>query len=247
MHATMQSVCVYLSSIAGHEPEYGEAVRALGAEIARRKIRLIYGGASVGLMGMLADAALEEGGHVVGVMPETLVAREIAHRGLSELHVVKNMHQRKALLAELADGFVVAPGGFGTLEEAFEILTGRQIEVHAKPVVHLDVRGFWKPMASFLDHAVAEGVLRPAVRELFVVAPDVPSALDLLMNPRPAGSAFSAAPRLAAGSALAPAVRSVEPLDLGAEGAQPGVDALVAAVDLSDVVDGAGPVGGERG
>lgn len=247
MHAGMQSVCVYLSSIAGHEPEYGEAVKALGAEIARRKLKLIYGGASVGLMGMLADAALAEGGYVIGVMPETLVAREVAHRQLSELHVVKNMHERKALLADLADGFVVAPGGFGTLEEAFEILTGRQIEVHAKPVVHLDVRGFWNKMALFLDHAVAEGVLRPTVRELFVVAPSVTGALDMLINPKPAGSAFSVAPgssRLANGSGLAP---SVEPLDLGAQGAQAGVDALVAAVDLSDVVDGASPIGGERG
>ncbi len=247
MHAAMRSVCVYLSSFSGHEPAYASVIQELGREIARRKIKLIYGGASVGLMGMLAEAALAEGGHVIGVIPETLVAREVAHRGLSELHVVANMHQRKALLAELADGFVVAPGGFGTLEEAFEILTGRQIEVHAKPVVHLDVRGFWKPMASFLDHAVAEGMLRPAVRELFVVAPDVPSALELLINPRPAGSAFSAAPKLAAGSAINAAVGSVEPLDLGAQGAQAGVDALVAAVDLSDVVDGAGPIGGERG
>lgn len=247
MHAAMRSVCVYLSSFSGHEPAYASVIQELGREIARRKMRLIYGGAQVGLMGMLAEAALGEGGHVIGVIPETLVAREVAHRGLSELHVVANMHQRKALLAELADGFVVAPGGFGTLEEAFEILTGRQIEVHAKPVVHLDVRGFWKPMASFLDHAVAEGMLRPAVRELFVVAPDVPSALELLINPRPAGSAFSAAPKLAAGSAINAAIGSVEPLDLGAQGAQAGVDALVAAVDLSDVVDGAGPIGGERG
>lgn len=247
MHAAMQSVCVFLSSFAGHEPEYGEAVQALGREIARRKLKLIYGGAHVGLMGMLADAALAEGGTVIGVMPETLVQREVAHRGLSELHVVANMHQRKALLAELADGFIVAPGGFGTLEEAFEILTGRQIEVHAKPVVHLDVRGFWDKLARFLDHAVAEGVLRPAVRELFVVAPDVTSALDLLINPRSMGSAFSSAAQLAAGSAIRAVPPSVQALDLGAQGAQAGVDALVPAIDLPDVVDGAGAVGGERG
>lgn len=258
MHGAMRSVCVYLSSITGHEPAYAEMVRALGAEIARRELRLIYGGAQVGLMGELANAALAHGGHVVGVIPETLVQREVAHRGLTELHIVGNMHQRKALLAELADGFLVAPGGFGTLEEVFEILTARQLELHSKPVVHVDVRGFWDPMAAFLDRAVAEGVLRPAVREHFVVAADPSTALDLLLQMQttgPTGSAFmsptsasaGAGARLANGSTMVPVIRgSVEALDLGAEGAQAGVDPLVAAIDLPDVVDGAGPVGGER-
>jgi uncharacterized protein (TIGR00730 family) len=254
MHGGMRSVCVYLSSITGHEPAYAEMVRALGTEIARRGLRLIYGGAQVGLMGELANAALAQGGHVVGVIPETLVQREVAHRGLTELHVVGNMHQRKALLAELADGFLVAPGGFGTLEEVFEILTARQLELHSKPVVHIDVRGFWDPMAAFLDRAVAEGVLRPAVREHFVVAPDPSTAIELLFQMQatgPSGSAFSpsagAGARLANGSTMVPVIRgSVEALDLGAEGAEASVDPLVAAIDLSDVVDGAGPVGGER-
>jgi uncharacterized protein (TIGR00730 family) len=265
----MQSVCVFLSSISGHDPAYAETVRALGAEIARRGLRLVYGGAQVGLMGKLAEAAMAHGGQVVGIIPETLVQREVAHHGLTELHVVQTMHQRKALMAELSDGFLVAPGGFGTLEETFEILTAKQLELHGKPVVHVDVRGFWAPMVAFLDRAVAEGILRPAVREHFVVAPDATSALELLLRlaaHAPAGSAFSAetvanaatsGARLGKGSTVVPVIAdvsdladladsSVEALDLGAQGAQAGVDALVAAVDLADVVDGAGPVGGQR-
>lgn len=251
----MQSVCVFLSSISGNDPAYAETVRALGAEIARRGLRLVYGGAQVGLMGELADAALAHGGAVVGIIPETLVQREVAHRGLTELHVVQTMHQRKALMAELSDGFLVAPGGFGTLEETFEVLTGRQLELHHKPVIHVDVRGFWKLMEAFLDRAVAEGILRAVVREHFVVAPDAASALELLLRPRahaPAGSAFSTGSRLANGSTALPVIgevveSSVEALDFSTEGAQASVDPLVAAVDLADVVDGAGPVGGQRG
>ncbi len=178
----MQSVCVFLSSSPGHDPAYECAVRELGEEIARRRLRLVYGGASVGLMRSLADAALEAGAEVIGVIPEALVQREVAHPGLSRLHVVDNMHQRKALMAELADGFVVAPGGFGTLEEAFEILTGRQLEFHAKPVVLLDVRDFWAPLVAFLDRAVAEGILRPAVREHVVVAQEPRAALERLLG-----------------------------------------------------------------
>jgi uncharacterized protein (TIGR00730 family) len=255
MHAGMKSVCVFLSSISGHDPAYAETVRALGAEIARRGLRLVYGGAQVGLMGQLAEAALANGGTVVGVIPETLVQREVAHRGLTELHVVQTMHQRKALLSELSDGFLVAPGGFGTLEEVFEVLTARQLELHSKPTVHVDVRGFWAPMAAFLDRAVAEGILRAAVREHFVVAPDATSALDLLLQlaSQPhTGSAFSpSGARLANGSTTLPLISevvesSIEALDLSTQGAQPGVDPLVAAVDLTDVVDGAGPVGGQR-
>jgi uncharacterized protein (TIGR00730 family) len=264
MHGDMRSVCVFLSSISGHDPAYGEMVRSIGAELARRKLRLVYGGAQVGLMGELANAALAHGGEVVGVIPENLVQREVAHRDLTELHVVQTMHQRKALLSELADGFLVAPGGFGTLEEVFEVLTARQLELHDKPVVHVDVRGFWAPMVAFLDRAVAEGILRAAVREHFVVAPDATSAIELLTQLRaagPAGSAFTtASARLANGSTVVPVIRgtlgaaaaagsvdgSVEALDLGAEGAEAGVDPLVAAVDLADVVDGAGALGGER-
>lgn len=278
----MQSVCVFLSSITSGDPAYAGLVRELGAEIARRKLRLVYGGAAVGLMGQLADAALAEGGEVVGVIPETLVEREVAHGGLTELHVVKTMHQRKALMTELADGFLVAPGGFGTLEEAFEVLTARQLSLHDKPVILVDVRGFWAPLVTFLDRAVSEGVLRPAVRQLLVVAEGAAAALELLLRPRPEGAKIdlslggagaaggAGAGRLATGSTMVPAIpleaslapslpspsaspltapitASVEALDLGAQGAQPRVDALVSAVDLPDVVDGARPLGGERG
>lgn len=158
-------------------------MRELGAEIARRRWRLVYGGASIGLMRTLADAALAGGGEVVGVIPEALVQREVAHVGLSKLHVVANMHQRKAMMAELADGFVVAPGGFGTLEEAFEILTGRQLAFHEKPVVFLDVRGFWAPLVELFDRSVAEGILRPHLREHVVLAASVAAALDELVAP----------------------------------------------------------------
>lgn len=158
-------------------------MRELGAEIARRRWRLVYGGASVGLMRTLADAALAGGGDVVGVIPEALVQREVAHNGLSKLHVVANMHQRKAMMAELADGFVVAPGGFGTLEEAFEILTGRQLAFHEKPVVFLDVRGFWAPLVELFDRSVAEGILRPHLREHVVLAATAAAALDELVAP----------------------------------------------------------------
>lgn len=183
MHAGMRSVCVFLSSSAGSDPAYTEAVRALGAQLAQRGLRLVYGGSSLGLMRELADAALAAGGEVVGVIPQTLVGRELAHQGLTELHVVETMHQRKALMSELADGFVIAPGGFGTFEEAFEVLTGRQLNLHDKPVVFLDVRGFWQPLLTFLDHAVTAGVLRPAVRELLLIAGEVPAVLELLLAP----------------------------------------------------------------
>lgn len=175
----MRSVCVYLSSSAGR-PEHVEAITELGRELARRQITLVYGGAHRGLMGVLADAVLAAGGKAIGVIPRALVELEVAHTGLTELHVVETMHQRKAMMFTLADGFVVAPGGFGTLEEAFEMLTGLQLDYHAKPIVFLDVDAFWTPLAAFLDHAVSTEVLRPEVRALFRTASSAASALDLL-------------------------------------------------------------------
>ncbi|MCX5746302.1 MAG: TIGR00730 family Rossman fold protein [Proteobacteria bacterium] len=154
----MRTVCVFLSSSPGRDVDVA-AITELGTALARRDLGLVYGGATRGLMGVLADATLAAGGHVVGVIPTTLVDRELAHPGLHAQHVVDTMHQRKHKMFELADAFVVAPGGFGTLEEAFEILTGRQIEAHRKPVVFLDTAGFWAPMATFLDHAVEARVL----------------------------------------------------------------------------------------
>jgi uncharacterized protein (TIGR00730 family) len=170
-------ICVFLSSSSGARPEYADAARAVAAAIARDGRTLVYGGASVGLMGVLADAAAAAGARTVGVIPEPLVEREIAHRGLSELHVVPTMHARKAKMFEEADGFLVLPGGFGTMEEMFEILTGEQIGLHTKPVCLLDIAGFWRPMLAFLDHSVEEGILRPSTRALLGVAPDVDAAL----------------------------------------------------------------------
>jgi len=175
----VRNVCVFLSSSQGR-PADVVAVTALARELAARDLTLVYGGAHRGLMGVLADAMLEAGGRAVGVIPNALVEREIAHTGLTELHVVETMHQRKAMMFELADAFVVAPGGLGTLEEAFEQLTGIYLGYHNKPMVFLDVEGFWPPLAAFLDHAVEVGVLRPEVRALFRIASSASDALDAL-------------------------------------------------------------------
>ena len=175
----VRSVCVYLSSSDG-VPAYAEAIRELGRELVARDLTLVYGGAHRGLMGVLADAHLAAGGKVVGVIPQTLVDLEVAHRGLTELHVVDTMHQRKAMMFERADAFVVGPGGFGTLEEAFEVLTGVQLGYHAKPIVFLDLDGFWGLLQQFLDHAVVTGVLRPATRGLFRTAATARAAVDAL-------------------------------------------------------------------
>jgi len=155
-------------------------MHALADELVRRSLTLIYGGAHRGLMGVLADAVLARGGRVIGVIPKALVDLEIAHTGLTALHVVDTMHQRKAMMFTLADAVVVAPGGLGTLEEAFEHLTGLQLGYHAKPIVFFDIRGFWAPLESFLDHSVQTEVLRPEVRRLFRTASTAASALDVL-------------------------------------------------------------------
>jgi uncharacterized protein (TIGR00730 family) len=175
----VRSVTVFLSSSDGRAVHVA-AIRELGAELARREITLVYGGAHRGLMGVLADAAIAAGGRTIGVIPRALVELEIAHTGLTELHVVDTMHQRKAMMYELAEAFLVAPGGLGTLEEAFETLTGIQLGYHQKPIVFLDVDGFWAPLEAFLDHAVCAGVLRPRDRAAFRTASSAGAALDLL-------------------------------------------------------------------
>ena len=175
----MNAVTVYLSSSAG-TPPYVAAIEELGRELARRRLTLVYGGAHRGLMGVLADTVLAAGGSVVGVIPQALVDYEVAHRGLTELHVVETMHQRKAMMFSLADGFIVAPGGLGTLEEAFETLVGIQLGYHDKPVAFLDIGEFWAPLERFLDHALDAGVLAPDVRTLFRTASSAAAALDLL-------------------------------------------------------------------
>jgi uncharacterized protein (TIGR00730 family) len=172
----MRRVCVFCGSSPGANPVYLDAARAMGRALAERKIGLVYGGGSTGLMGAVADAALAAGGEVIGVIPRALQLRELAHAGLTHLHVVGSMHERKARMAELAHGFVALPGGLGTLEELAEILTWAQLGLHARPVGLLDVAGYWAPIAAFLDHAVQEGFVRPAHRQLLTVAED-PAAL----------------------------------------------------------------------
>lgn len=175
----LRRVCVFCGSSPGVRPAYLEAARALGRAIARRGLGLVYGGASVGLMGAVADAALAEGGEVIGVLPRSLREREIAHLGLSELHVVDSMHTRKAMMAERADAFVALPGGLGTLEELFEVLTWRLLGLHRKPAGVLDVEGYYAPLVAFLDHSIDEGFLRRDHLRL-EVARDADALLDAL-------------------------------------------------------------------
>jgi uncharacterized protein (TIGR00730 family) len=176
---------VYCASNEGARPAYVAAARAFGALLAAEGISLIYGGGRVGLMGALADAALEGGGEVIGVMPHGLVKREVAHTGLTELHVVDTMHERKAFMAERSDAFVALPGGLGTLEEFFETWTWAQLGVHSKPVALLDVDHYWQPLVRFLDHVQDEGFLRGTPRDYLLVDEDRVRLLDRLRTFRP--------------------------------------------------------------
>src|SRR5665213_3416525 len=168
----MKRIAVYCGSNKGVRPEYAAAAQELGTLLAREKIELVYGGGCVGLMGVLADAALQHGGHVIGVIPEKLVLKEVVHEQLPDLRVVKTMHERKALMADLADGFIALPGGFGTYEELFEILTWGQLGWHTKPFGLLDVAGFYHQLQSFLEHAQNEGFIQAQHRALILVEPD---------------------------------------------------------------------------
>ncbi|WP_019286666.1 MULTISPECIES: LOG family protein [Arsenicicoccus] len=182
----MRSLCVFCGSSPGRSPSYAAAVAQLGATLAARGTRVVYGGARVGTMGMLAEATLAAGGEVVGVIPQHLMDYEVGHDGLTELHVVGSMHERKALMADLADGFVALPGGMGTLEELAEILTWAQLGLHRKPVGALDVDGYWQPLLTFLDHARDEEFLRPSHRELLIARPTVDELLAALDTHAPA-------------------------------------------------------------
>ncbi len=185
MSPGLRSCCVFCGSSSGARPEYRSAAEELGRELGRRGIRLVYGGASVGLMGVVADAALAEGGDVVGVMPRALVEMEVAHPGLPELRVVESMHERKSQMAELADAFVALPGGYGTFEELLEILTWAQLGSHRKPCGVLDSCGYFSPLVAMLDHAVAESFLKPEHRELLIVAREVDELLSAFEGFRP--------------------------------------------------------------
>jgi uncharacterized protein (TIGR00730 family) len=178
----IRSICVFCGSAFGASDEYLAAARTFAAEAARLGIRLVYGGASVGLMGAFADAALAAGASITGVIPRAMIDREIAHRGLTELRIVESMHQRKATMAELADAFVALPGGLGTLEELFEVWTWGQLGLHAKPYGVLNVREYYTPLIRFLDHARDEGFVRPAQRSMLVVDTDSRSLIRRLAN-----------------------------------------------------------------
>ncbi len=176
--ARMKRICVFCGSSVGTNPLYGEAARSLGRTLARRGLGLVYGGGGIGLMAAVADAALADGGQVIGVIPRALQLRELAHTGLTALHVVSSMHERKAKMAELAHGFIALPGGMGTLEEFAEILTWAQLGLHERPCGLLDVAGYYRPLVAFFDKAESEGFLKPEHRKLVLVDEDPDALLD---------------------------------------------------------------------
>ena len=176
----IRNIAVFCASASGARPAYQTAAEELGRALAIRNICLIYGGSNVGLMKAVAEASLTAGGNVIGVIPEVLVDLEVAHHGITELHITSTMHTRKALIGEKADAFVALPGGFGTFEELFEVLAWRTLKIHAKPILLLNIDGFYDKLLSFLDHCAAEGMLKPRSRELLLVAGTVEEALHLL-------------------------------------------------------------------
>src|SRR5437660_11815361 len=157
----MQRICVFAGSNYGNRPEYRQAAQALGQELAARGLGLVYGGAGVGLMGVIADTVLAHGGEVIGVIPRGLFKREVAHRGLTQLHEVGSMHERKAMMADLADGFIALPGGLGTFDELFEIISWSQLGLHTKPIGLLDETGFFTPLLALIRYAMEEGFIQP--------------------------------------------------------------------------------------
>jgi uncharacterized protein (TIGR00730 family) len=181
----LNSLCVFCGSSSGNRPIYRDSAATLGRVLAAQGITLVYGGGNVGLMGVVADACLEAGGRVVGVIPQLLVDKEVAHLGLTELHVVGSMHERKALMADLAGAFLALPGGAGTFDEFFEILTWAQLGLHRKACGLLNVEGYYDPLLAMADHAVAEGFLRPAHRSMLLSDTDPVRMLDGLRGYEP--------------------------------------------------------------
>ncbi len=180
LNTVIRNAAIFCASSNGASPIYREAAIELGRALAQQSIGIIYGGANVGLMQAVAEASLLHGGRVVGVIPEVLVDLEIAHRGLTELHITTNMHTRKAMMGELADAFLVLPGGFGTFEEMFEVLTWQALRLHQKPVVLININGFYDKLLDFLDHCVAEGVLKPHARASLRIVSSVDEVFPLL-------------------------------------------------------------------
>jgi len=176
----MKRVCVFCGSNPGLNPAYAASARELGRAIATRGLGLVYGGGHVGLMGIVADAAMRAGAEVIGIIPETLMQRELGHGAITELRVVATMHERKAMMADLADGFIVLPGGIGTLEEAVEAFTWTQLGIHDKGLVFLNTAQYWERLGAVFDHMVAEGFLHPKHRDMVTLAADPGAALDAL-------------------------------------------------------------------
>ena len=185
--ATLTSLCVYCGSAAGAHPAYREAAHALGALLAANGIRMVFGGGDIGLMGIAADAALASGGEVIGVIPEHLKEREVGHLGVTALHVVDTMHERKERMFALSDACAVLPGGLGTLDEALEVLTWKQLGLHAKPIVIVNVAGYWTPFLALLEHVIAERFAGAAAGKLFCVVDrvdEVIPAVQAALGPR---------------------------------------------------------------
>jgi hypothetical protein len=185
--AELRRICVFCGASTGGNPAYATAARDVGSALARRGIELVYGGGRLGLMGILADAALADGGRVTGVIPAGLVDRELAHRGVTDLRIVDTLHERKATMAELSDGFIALPGGLGTLEELSEVVSWAQLGLHGKPIGLLDVSGYFGPLVAFLDHATAEGFVGQAQRDLLIVEKDLDALLAAFEAWRPPG------------------------------------------------------------
>jgi uncharacterized protein (TIGR00730 family) len=181
----IKSICVYCGSSSGRQESYSDAARALAKAMVARDICLVYGGADIGIMGLLADAVLECGGRAVGVIPESLVRKEIVHKGLTELHVTKSMHERKSMMADLSDAFIAMPGGLGTLEEIFEILTWAQLGFHSKPCGLLNVEGYFDSLSAFLDHSVKERFVKQAHRHMLIVESDPEVLLERFVSYSP--------------------------------------------------------------
>ena len=181
----MSRICVFCASTHGNRPEYGEVTRAFGRRLVARGHSLVYGGGNVGLMGVVADAVLEAGGEVTGVIPHALMAREIGHGGVTRLHVVDSMHERKAAMTAAADAFIAMPGGFGTMDELFEAITWGQLGIHRKPIGLYNVAGYFDPILAWIDLAVKEGFVRPQHRQLLVVSDDPSLLIERLARHQP--------------------------------------------------------------
>ncbi|MDA7916036.1 TIGR00730 family Rossman fold protein [Verrucomicrobia bacterium] len=185
MSNTIKSVAVFCGSASGESPIYREAATAMGHLLADRGIQLVYGGGNIGLMGIIAEAVLEKSGKVIGVIPKSLENKELAHMGLTDLRIVESMHERKALMADLSDGFIAMPGGFGTLDELCEILTWAQLSFHSKPIGLLNINGFFDPLLLMFDHAIREGFLKPDHIQLVSVAREPEAILHKLESAEP--------------------------------------------------------------